>query len=90
MGDYEIVSTPSLMDKIYGVSLIIAGGIAFIAGVIAGVAWITFCFGSIIVGVILLFVAPPVLIAPFAIGNATCTVLIVTGKNLMTPIRSYK
>ena len=90
MADYEIVYTPSVKDKIYGVSLIIAGGIAFIAGVIAGVAWITFCFGSIVIGVILLFVAPPVLIAPFAVGNATCGALIIAGKNLMTPIISYK
>lgn len=45
----------------------IAIGIAMMAGAIAAeLAWLGVCFGTVIVGVLLLFTFPLVLIAPFS------------------------
>jgi hypothetical protein len=44
-------------------------GIAFIVGgVIAQVAWLGVCFGTVIIGVLLIFVAPGILFFPFTLG----------------------
>jgi len=40
-----------------------------IGGGIAAVAWVVFCFGTVIVGVLLLMFAPGVLYAPFAFAG---------------------
>ena len=39
------------------------------AAIMALLAWLAFCFGSIIVGALLLLFAPWVLLAPLAIGT---------------------
>jgi hypothetical protein len=38
-----------------------------IGGAVLGVAWIAFCFGTVVVGIMLLIFAPQVLLAPFLI-----------------------
>lgn len=55
---------------------ILVGLLSFLLGlVIWGVAitallsWLAFCFGSVIIGVLLLIFAPYVLLAPLAIGT---------------------
>ncbi len=49
----------------------IALGLAIIfGGVMLEIAWLIFCFGSVVIGVALLFLAPAVLIAPFVISSA--------------------
>jgi hypothetical protein len=36
-----------------------------VLSIMAGVAWLTFCFGSVIAVVLFLIFAPPLLLAPF-------------------------
>jgi hypothetical protein len=50
-----------LIRLIIGVALIVGG-------VIAQAAWLGICFGSVIIGIILLFVAPGILFFPFTFG----------------------
>ncbi|WLI89242.1 hypothetical protein Q4S45_21510 [Massilia sp. R2A-15] len=60
---------PFLIKMIIGIALMIAG-------VVAGVAWIGFCFGSVIGVILILIFAPPLLFAPFGLsimGLAMCT-----------------
>lgn len=51
-----------LLQIIKGLFILIGGGIA-------AVAWVSFCFGTIVVGVLLLMFAPGVLYAPFAFAG---------------------
>ncbi|MDC9728769.1 MAG: hypothetical protein PSN04_05480 [Methyloprofundus sp.] len=39
-----------------------------IGGGTAGIAWLAFCFGSVIIGVLLLFFAPAILLLPFEVA----------------------
>jgi len=39
-----------------------------IGGGTAGVAWLAFCFGSVIIGILLLFFAPAILLLPFEVA----------------------
>ena len=56
------------MQRLKG-ALQILGGLGLWAfGVTIGVAWIAFCFGTIVIGVLLLLLAPWVLLAPFTFG----------------------
>ncbi|GAB56209.1 hypothetical protein GPUN_2094 [Glaciecola punicea ACAM 611] len=44
-------------------------GIALIVGgVIAQAAWLGVCFGTVIIGVLLIFIAPGILFFPFTFG----------------------
>ncbi len=36
--------------------------------VVAEVAWLGFCFGTVIIGVLMIFLAPLILFAPLTIG----------------------
>ncbi|HCH1592593.1 TPA: hypothetical protein NKQ36_003772 [Vibrio parahaemolyticus] len=55
---------------------IILGLLSFVGGIViwglaisALISWLAFCFGSIIIGVLLLIFAPYILLAPLAIGT---------------------
>jgi hypothetical protein len=56
------------MRFITGIVCFIAGSAIWGLSIVALVSWLAFCFGSIIIGVLLLFFAPYVLLAPLAIG----------------------
>lgn len=57
-------------------------GTAFIVGgVIAQVAWLGVCFGTVIIGIILIFVAPGILFFPFTFGLLHGLAIINAGKN---------
>jgi len=44
-------------------------GVGFIiGGILVEIAWLGACFGTVIVGVVLLIVAPSILLAPFNFG----------------------
>ena len=47
---------------IIGFGLMIGGGMA-------GVAWLAFCFGSVIIGILLLIFAPQILMLPFLVAG---------------------
>ena len=68
----EILHFPS-NSKIHSYFFIFIGLILIILGVIATISWVIFCFGSIVIGLLLLFLFPVGLYAPFIIsiiGNA--------------------
>ncbi len=48
----------------------ILGAGFIIAGILVQIAWFGICFGTVILGIILLFAAPEILFAPFTIGLA--------------------
>jgi hypothetical protein len=58
-----------------GIIRIIVGLFLLVGGASLGIAWIIFCFGTVIVGIVLLIFAPQVLIAPLfffvALGMGT-------------------
>lgn len=52
-------------SRLNGYILIVLGAAIIFGGVALQIAWLIFCFGSVIVGIALLFLAPGILIAPF-------------------------
>ena len=58
-----------LLYWIVGVSLIIGG-------VVLEIAWLGICFGSVVIGILLLIFAPGVLLAPFLFGSSVGTAVI--------------
>lgn len=53
------------MQKIKAIGYILIGLVLMVAGVVAEVMWLSFCFGTIIVGLVLLLRFTPLLFAPF-------------------------
>jgi len=66
------------MRFIVGILSLIAGFGVWGVAVTALIAWLAFCFGSVIVGVLLLIFCPYILLAPLVIGNPG-TALVVYG-----------
>lgn len=56
-----------MMHRVLGLAIMLVGAAIFLLGIAAGVAWIVFCFGTVIIGLILLFFLPAILFAPFGI-----------------------
>lgn len=56
------------MIYITGLAQVLVGAAIIALGFSLGVSWLVFCFGSIVVGVLLLLLAPQFLIAPFSIS----------------------
>ena len=56
-----------MMGYLIGLGYIIAGLAVYAVAIIAVIAWWTFCFGTVFIGVLLLIFMPYVLAAPFAI-----------------------
>ena len=56
------------MQRVKGVLQILGGLGLWAFGITIGVAWIAFCFGTIVIGVLLLLLAPRILLMPFSIG----------------------
>ncbi len=56
------------MRVIFGILCILAGVAVWGLAISVLVAWLAFCFGSVIVGLLLLFFMPLALLAPLAIG----------------------
>lgn len=70
-------------------------GIGVVIGALIGqVLWLTFCFGTVVVGIILLFTMPAILIAPAAAGVPAGVLMFGHGFELWTegvdarPVRS--
>ena len=56
------------MRLVLGIFCILAGAAVWGLAISALVAWLAFCFGSVIVGLLLLLFMPYALLAPLAIG----------------------
>ena len=54
--------------KCFGLLFVICGLFVMIGAVAAEIAWLGLCFGTVIIGIVMLFLAPHVLFAPFMIG----------------------
>lgn len=57
------------MNFIVGVVSFLAGFFIWGVAISLTVAWLSFCFGTVIVGILLLIFAPYVLLAPLAIAT---------------------
>jgi hypothetical protein len=69
--------------KIKGILQIILGVTVFIGGIVLGCTWVAFCFGSVVIGVLLLLFKPTVLLLPFSFGTVPGIALFYLGlKNL--------
>jgi len=64
------------MNILIGIISIIAGIAVWGVAITAALSWLAFCFGSVIIGVVLLFVAPYILFAPIAIGMPGSALLV--------------
>ena len=73
----------SLKKKMMGYGMIAMGLVVFAAGIAVEVAWLAFCFGSVIVGLLLLFLAPLLLMGPFFFFSCIGWVLIAGGAKLL-------
>ena len=58
-------TTTAMKRKLWALLAVLLGSSVVVGSVIAWVTWLTFCFGTVIVGIALLFLAPALLIAPF-------------------------
>lgn len=76
------------MRLFVGVLSFIAGFIVWAVAISALLSWLVFCFGSVVIGVILLIFAPYVLLAPLAIGTLG-TALFVYGMDCIANKKEY-
>lgn len=56
------------MRTVIGLLSLVGGVVLWGVAITALMSWLAFCFGSVIIGILLLILAPHVLIAPLAIG----------------------
>ncbi len=64
-----LISFGEKMRVIVGVLSFIAGFAIWGLAITALISWLAFCFGSVIIGVLLLIFAPYILLVPLAIGT---------------------
>lgn len=57
------------MRVIVGIASFIAGIAIWAVAITVLISWLAFCFGSVVIGLLLLFLAPYILLAPLAIGT---------------------
>jgi hypothetical protein len=57
--------------KLVGLLFLLCGIAVFVGAIAAEIAWLGFCFGTVIIGILLLFLAPPILIFPVTLGFMT-------------------
>ena len=71
-----------MSNKLLGALMILGGAGLAIGSVVVWVLWLTFCFGTVIVGLVILFLAPAVLIAPLVIGGGAGVAMMGKGLQL--------
>ena len=69
----------SAQSKIGGALLTVLGVAVIICGITAQIAWLAFCFGTVIIGVLLLLFAPTILFIPYTLATTIGGVMVVTG-----------
>ena len=57
--------------KLVGLLFLLCGIAVFVGAIAAEIAWLGFCFGTVIIGILLLFLAPTVLLLPVNVGFVT-------------------
>ncbi len=64
-----------MKKKLLGLIFILSGVLLMIGAVAAQIAWLGLCFGTVIIGVLMIFFAPFLLFAPFTLLFGTGTAL---------------
>lgn len=64
-----------MQRKFVGLVFILTGLLLMFGGLVAQIAWIGFCFGTVIVGLLMLCFAPALLFLPFTLMMASGTAL---------------
>jgi hypothetical protein len=70
--------------KFLGLVFILSGVSMMIGAVVVEAAWLGLCFGTVIVGILMLFFAPFLLLAPFALLFGTGTALLGSGLEMIS------
>ncbi len=73
-----------MQKKLLGLLFILSGVLMMIGAFVAEAAWLTFCFGTVVIGVLMLFLAPLLLMAPFFFLFGTGTTLWASGMALIS------
>ena len=68
-----------MKNKLVGLLLVFSGVLMMIGAVVAQIAWFGLCFGTVIIGILMLIFAPLLLFAPFTLLMGTGTALWVSG-----------
>lgn len=72
------------MGRIVGGLALVATGIAiWIVAIMVELSWLAVCFGSVVIGLILLIVAPGILIFPMAIIGTPGTSFLASGIQML-------
>jgi uncharacterized membrane protein HdeD (DUF308 family) len=74
----------TITKKLTGLLLLISGIALMIGAVVVEAAWLGVCFGTIIVGIAMLFFAPLLLMAPFTLVFASGTAAWASGMSLLS------
>ncbi|EXF96321.1 hypothetical protein HK44_021605 [Pseudomonas fluorescens HK44] len=72
------------MKKLLGLVILLCGLGVFVGAVAVEIAWLGFCFGTVIIGILLLTFASDLLLFPISIGFTAGTVIWVAGFALLT------
>ena len=54
-----------MKTKLLGLLFVICGALIIIGAFVAEIAWLGFCFGTVVIGILMLLMAPGLLFAPF-------------------------
>jgi hypothetical protein len=85
-----------MKNKFVGIFFIAAGAAVIGGGILAEVAWLGLCFGTVIIGLLMLLFSPGLLLMPFTFLVASGTALSGTGVALIstqdeqTPVRQSR
>jgi hypothetical protein len=72
-----------MKQKFLGLGLLVCGVLMILGGLAAEVAWLTFCFGTVIIGILLLVFSPAILFLPFTMVTLAGTAFWGTGLALL-------
>ncbi len=75
-----------MQKKFLGLVFIISGVVMMVGAVAAQIAWLGLCFGTVIIGVLMLFFAPFLLFAPFTLLFGTGTALWGSGLAMISDV----
>ncbi len=73
-----------MIRKLVGLLFLLCSLGVFVGTIAAQLAWLGVCFGTVIIGVLLLFLAPPILLLPANIGFVTGAAIWVSGMAMIS------
>ncbi len=73
-----------MQNKLLGLLFIICGVLMMIGAVVVEIAWLAFCFGTVVIGILMLIFSPTLLFAPFVFLMGIGTLLLGSGINMIS------